>query len=262
MFTRPSLFERRCPHWVEPWKRAYRAGLFAFAAGEPDEARAQFDLALTDAPTQPAVLSAWGWLALAQGETQPVIERLSAAIAEADTLADAALWGRLGDALTLAGRRAEADSAYAQALVATPPYQRSARALLRLRARLDAEALGVLLGTEPAEKRAERLAERTGPAARVLAARLWAEAGDYAAARAALEAVPPRAVPEAEAERWVWLAQYAHLGGDRRAAITYATRAAEAYAAQGAVHAAAQQRDRADALRWIVLREDPVLGLR
>ncbi len=160
VFTRPSLFERRCPHWVEPWKRAYRAGLFAFAAGEPDEARAQFDLALTDAPTQPAVLSAWGWLALAQGETQPVIERLSAAIAEADTLADAALWGRLGDALTLAGRRAEADSAYAQALVATPPYQRSARALLRLRARLDAEALGVLLGTEPAEKRAERLAER------------------------------------------------------------------------------------------------------
>ncbi|MEP0546113.1 MAG: tetratricopeptide repeat protein [Rhodothermales bacterium] len=266
VFTRPSLFERRCPHYVEPWKRAYRAGLAAFAAGEPDEAAVHFEAALADAPAQPAVLSTWGWLALARGETQPVIERLHAAITEADTTggasADAALWGRLGDAFALEGRRAEADSAYAQALTATPPYQRSARALLQTRARLDAEALGVLLGTEPAAERAERLAERNDPAAHLLAARLWAEAGDYGAARAALEAVPPRAVPEAEAERWVWLAQYAHLLGDRRDAIAFAARAAEAYDAQGAVHAAAQQRDRADALRWIVQREDPVLGLR
>ena len=253
VFTRPSLFERRCPHWVEPWKRAYRAGLAAFAAGDPDEAQAQFDRALADVPTQPAVLSAWGWLALARGESQSVIERLTAALTEADSLADSGVWGRLGDALTLADRRAAADSAYAHALAATPRYQRSARALLRLRARLSPDDLGRLLGVEPAAARAERLAASRDPAAQALAARLWAEDGDYAAARAALEAVPPTAVPEAE--RWAWLAHYAYLAGDRRGALRSALRAADAFEREGAVHAAAQQRDLAEGLRWTIDRE-------
>ncbi len=262
VFTRPSLFEQRCPHYVEPWKRAYRSGLDALAAGSADEALRLFEAALADVPSQPAVLSAWGRLVLTRGETDRAIDRLSVALTEADTLADAALWGRLGDAYALAHEPERADSAYARALAETPSYQRSSRAALRLRAQLDPQSLDVLIGLEPPDARAGRLAESGDPAARLLAGLLWAEAGDYAAAHAALEAVPSDARPDVVPERWAWLARFAHLAGDRQSAAAAAERAAEAYDAEGATNAAAQQRDLVEALRWLILREDPVLGRR
>ena len=96
----------------------------------------------------------------------------------------------------------------------------------------------------------------------MLAGLLWAEAGDYAAARAALESVAPQAVPEVAPERWAWLARFAYAAGDRFGAGAYAERAARAYDERGAASAAAQQRDLADALWWVVLRDDPVLAPR
>jgi tetratricopeptide (TPR) repeat protein len=260
VFTRPSLFEQRCPHWVAPWKRAYRAGLGALAAGDAEEAAIYFERALADEPAQPAVLAAWGRLKLAQGEVDRVVTRLRAAVA-ADTLAGATLWSRLGDAYALVGAQAEADSAYAAALDATPSYWRTTRAALALRRRAAPEAVEVLLGLDPAAVRAERLAEVEEPAAQMLAALLWTEAGDYAAAQVALERVAPEAVPEVAPERFVWLARFTYAAGDRLGAVAYAERAARAYDERGAAHAADQQRDLADALWWVVLREDPVLAL-
>ncbi len=256
-FTRPSLFERRCPHWLEPWLRAYRAGAAALAAGDADEALRRFEQAVEADPAQPWPLAAWGQLMLTQGETGRVIDRLEAAVAAADTLADAALLARLGDAYTLAGDRGAATASYARALAEAPSYQREARAQLRLRRDLTAEALRVLLAPDPPSARADRLAGTGTPAARAMAALLWAEAGDYGAAQAALEAV---AVPEVEAERLSWLARFAHAAGDRVAAAAYAGGAAEAYTERGALWAAAAQRDYADALWWLILNDDPVLG--
>jgi Tfp pilus assembly protein PilF len=260
VFTRPSLFEQRCPHWVEPWKRAYRAGLRALAAGDADEAERLLERALADEPAQPSVLATWGRVMLAQGRAARVVKRLEAAVAEADTLAEATLWARLGDAYALSGDGAAADSAYERALAATPTYQRSSRAVLALRKRAEEEALAGLLGLEGAADRAARLGASEDPVARLLAGLLWAEAGDYAAAQRTLEGVAPRAVPEVEAERWRWLARFAHAADDRLGAIAYAERAAGAYTGQGATNAAAAQRDAAEALWWIVLREDPVLA--
>jgi tetratricopeptide (TPR) repeat protein len=195
-----------------------------------------------------------------QGETERAIERLEAAVAEADTLAAATLWARLGDAHALGGNSGAADSAYMQALAKTPSYQRSSRAGLTLRRQAAPETIEVLLALEPAAERAERLGAMESPVARLLAGLLWAEAGDYAAAQQVLEGVAPRAVPEVAPERWRWLARFAHAAGDRFGAIAYAEQAAQAYADRGAPNAAAQQRDLADALWWIVLREDPVLA--
>jgi tetratricopeptide (TPR) repeat protein len=258
VFTRPSLFEQRCPHWVEPWKRAYRAGLSALAAGDIAQAALFFERALEDVPTQPDVLSAWGRLTLTRGETGRVIERLRAAV-ETDSLADATLWSRLGDAYALGGQVIDADSAYARAHDATPTYWRTTRAALALRRQLAPEALAVLLDVGPAPARAARLADYEAPEARVLAALLWAEAGDYAAARETLEDVRPQSVPGVAPERLVWLARFTYTAGDRLDAIAYAERAARAYDERGAPNAAAQQRDLADALRWVVLREDPAV---
>jgi len=260
VFTRPSLFEQRCPHWVEPWKRAYRAGLSALAAGDAAEAEQHLERALADEPAQPSVLATWGRLMLAEGETEQAVERLEAAVAEADTLAAAVLWARLGDAYALAGDETAADSAYGRALTATPTYQRSSRAVLTLRRQAAPNVIAELLALEPAAERAERLEAMGTPVARLFAGLLWAEAGDYAAAQQVLEGVSSRAVAEVEPERWRWLARFAHAAGDRFGAIAYAEQAARVYTDRGASNAAARQRDLADALWWIVLREDPVLA--
>ncbi len=254
-FTRPSLFERRCPHWVEPWLRAYRAGAAALAAGDADEALRQFERSMEADPGQPWPLAAWGRLVLARGEVGRATARLEAAAA--DTLADPILLTRLGDAYRMAGNDAEADAAYDRALTETPTYQREARAMLQLRRDLSADALRVLLVPESPAERAERLAEYPAPTARLLAALLWAEADGYARAVAVLDEA---SVPGVEAERLVWGARFAHAAGDRVAAAAYAGHAAAEYDRQGAIHAAAEQRDYAEALWWLILRDDPVLA--
>ncbi|MEM1042044.1 MAG: hypothetical protein AAGI91_05385 [Bacteroidota bacterium] len=256
-FTRPSLFERRCPHWVEPWLRAYRAGASALAAGEVDEALQQFEQSIEVDPAQPWPLAAWGRVLLARGETDRVTERLGAAVAAADTLASPLLLSRLGDAYRLAGSRAEANAVYRRAWDETPVYRREARARLRLRRDLSADALRTLLTLDPSGVRAERLAEQAAPAAKLMAGLLWADARDYAAAQTILNDAE---LSDVEPERLAWAGRFAHAAGDRLAAAALAGEAASAYDALGAVHAAARQRDYADALWWLLLREDPVLS--
>ncbi len=256
-FTRPSLFERRCPHYVEPWLRAYRTGNTALAAGDADEALQHFGRSIEADATKPWPLAAWGRLMLARDETDHVIERLEAAVAAADTLADPVLLSRLGDAYQLAGDFTEADAVYQRAWDETPSYRREARAMLRLRRDLSADALRILLASDPPGVRAARLAETSTAAAKMLAGLLWAEAGDYAAAQAILEEA---SVPGGQPERLAWTARFAHAAGDRLAAAAAAEWAAMEYDERGAIHAAAQQRDYAEALWWLILREDPVLG--
>lgn len=129
--------------------------------------------------------------------------------------------------------------------------------MLWLRRDLSAGALRILLAPDPPGVRAERLAETSTAPAKLLAGLLWAEAGDYAAAQAMVE---NESVPDVEPERFAWTARFAHAAGDRLTAAAFAEWAAMEYDERGAVHAAAWQRDYAEALWWLILREDPVLA--
>lgn len=260
-FTRPSLVETRCPHFVPPAERHLRAATEALREGDEAEAYRRSAAAVEADPSHPRALAAWGALALARGETEPVIERIEHALIEADTLAEAVLWSRLADAQAVAGNRSAADSAYARALEAYAPYQTEARMTVRLKARLPAEALRVFLGgTLPAE-RAEALAAFEAPEARLLAARLWLEAEAYAQAQAELEALDGDA-GEAEALRLAWLARAALYAGDRVSAAEAAERAAGTFRARGETGAASVMNDLAARLWWTILSDDPVLGVK
>ena len=248
-FTRPSLFETRCPHWVPRWKRALRAGFDALGDGDGEEAYARFTEAVRLGPAEPEALAAWGRLALARGETEAVIDTLEAAAAEADTLVSPLVLSRLRDAYALAGDNARADSIFAAALSATPSYQREARAVLRLRSALPPEALRVLLGPEPPAERAERLARFDAPAAHVLAGLLWAEDDDFARAVRWLERPAGRVPEELEPARLSWLARAAHAAGDRPAAADFAEDAARRFEERGEPAAALQMADYAALLR-------------
>lgn len=258
-FTRPSLFEQRCPHYVPPVERHLRAGAEALGEGDEAEAFRRFAAAIEADSTHARALAAWGALALARGEAEPVIARLERAVA-ADTLAEPVLLSRLADAHALAGRP-DADAAYARALAAYAPYQTEARAIVRLKAQLPAEALRVVLGGALPAERAERLGAFEEPAARLFAARLWTEAEDYARAQAALEALDGDA-GEAEALRLTWLARAALYAGDRVSAAEAAERAADAFRGRGEAGAAVVMADLAERLWWALLSDDPVLAPR
>lgn len=248
-FTRPSLFEVRCPHWVEPWKRAYRAGAEALESGDGDEAYEHFAEAARRGPNEPTALAAWGRLALARGETGAVIDTLEVATAEADSLDSAVVLARLRDAYALAGDATRADSLLDRALAAYPTYRRDARAVLRLRALLEPEVLRVLLGPEPPAERAERLGRFDTPAALVLAGLLWAEADDFARAARRMERSAGQLPAEVEPAWFGWLARAAHAAGDRASAADFAEQAARSYASRGEGAAAEQMDDYAALLR-------------
>jgi len=248
-FTRPSLFEARCPHWVAPWKRAFRAGADALEAGDGEEAYRRFAEAARLGPAEPAALAAWGRLALSHGETDAVIDTLEAALAVVDSLAASPVLARLRDAHALAGHADRADTLLAEALAAYPAYEREARAVLRLRAALAPEALRVLLGPERPAVRAERLARFGTPPAYVLAGLLWAEADDFARAVRALERASGRVPAEVEPVWLGWLARAAHAAGDRVSAAVFAEQAARRFEERGEAAAALRMEDYAALLR-------------
>ncbi len=247
-FSRASLFERRCPHWIPPAARHARAGEEALRDADAEAASAAFAAALRADSTYGPALAGWARLALARGEEEGVIERLKRArptLGVAGTL-------RLGDAHRLGGDAAEADSAYGE-LADAANLSRSFRAAVALRRELSPEALRVLLAVEPPEARAARL-EGMGPEAAALAALLWMEAGGADRALATLERAPTAALPGVAAERASWLAGFAHAAGEREVARLYAEDAAGLYAAAGAPYLAARERDRAEMLAWLSQR--------
>ena len=133
-FSRPSLFEEACPHYVPRYLRRYRGGVRALARGDSTRAERQFEASLELQPLAPQVLAAWSALALSRAHPQAVIGRFTGR--EAMTRAvrgSPVLLVRLGDALAMAGRSGDARRQYRRARRELPLYAHDARLQTMLR---------------------------------------------------------------------------------------------------------------------------------
>jgi len=181
-FTRPSLFETTCPHYVPPPRRHVRAARRARQRGDTTEARTHLRRALQEAPQYRAAHAALARLRLAQGQAGAVRRQL-------DTLSGVARSASLlrlrGDARALTGAPRAARADYATAITRTPRYASARRVRLMLR---DAVAtrpsvVRVLVSGDSAHVQARRLAqEREGDAVAAWRALRLGEAHRHAAA--------------------------------------------------------------------------------
>ena len=168
MFSRPSLFQVRCPHWVPPATRLARDGRDAWDRGDLDAAAASYRAAAQADPLSLPALD--GRLALAMARRERVTPAmLSDARALADTLPEPGSLRHLADVRRLLGQ--PAGGAYRAARDSLAPVDAVGRLLLDRRRRLPAPALRALLAAHP-----DRPSAAVADAAPVLGALAFARA--------------------------------------------------------------------------------------
>ena len=230
-FSRPSLFEQRCPHHEPRAARLLRAA----SAAEPSDRAAAERLALAAVSADSAdsrALTAWASLRLATADSAEAVRlaRRLAPRAAADS-SDALRWSRLGDARAVA-RDPAADEAYARALALQPPYALGTSALLGAKRALagDPDLIGAWLSPDAA-RAAQILGEADAPAASLLAALRSADDDPGEAARWAERAAHNWPDDAQAAQLLLWAAAWSEADGDFSAAHRL-TRDARARAGQ------------------------------
>lgn len=236
-FTVPSLFEKPCPHYVPPYRRAFVEAAEAYAAGDTVRAWQAVTASLAREPAYVPALDLWARLALAREAPGDVVARLDAV--GVDTVS-AALSLRLADALALQGQVPRAGWYYTAAYERLPLYAYEERALVVIRKSLAGQpsVVRTLVSGLPPDEQARRLAAAadTSAAVATLRAVLLARDGQYEQARHLLRTTsPPLEAARTPAQRnllrwqrWTWLAEFSHRGGHPDAAAAYAERAARA----------------------------------
>ena len=146
LFSRPSLFERRCPHHLPGEVRLTREADAAWEAGEAWRARELYRRSVIANPQWVPALDGALHAGLAAGEG-PDVEALRLAEARVDSLADVAALVHLADVRRLRGRGA--DALYRAAADSLAPVDAVGRLVLRQRAGLGVEALRALLASPP-----------------------------------------------------------------------------------------------------------------
>ncbi len=264
-FTRPSLFEERCPHYVAPYVYVYREGKRALSRGDSVKATRRFSETIEMRPGAREVLADWSDLALAQGRAGEVAERLHEARSPA-------LLVRLADALALLGRPRAAVDRYKEALRRLPIYRHDARMQVALRMRLAEypSAVRALVSGGSYDERAERLARLTPepPASRIMRALLLAAAGlsreaiaDLSAAAADLaEYVDPPFQLVAGRVLLAWRARYSYHAGRIPEAAEYARRAAGAFREAGDINTAERLLHFAGKMEWVIAGRGYAVG--
>lgn len=258
-FTRPSLFERRCPHYVPHYRRAYRAGRSALATGDTTQAEAFFMDALHERPHFTDGHRALARLRLARGAAEAVVRQLGTRVREGYVPVLDVL---LADAYVLQGRSDAARAQYEAAYRRLPRYAHAEGALVTLRAAVAAQpdVVRILASADSAHVQAARLEARSdlSPAIRVWAALRHMEAGQYDRAAAAWAALPDALALELPASRrrllrrqiLMWRARCALRRGAYAGAQDDARFAAEAFRAIGAFNLAAAAADLAEKADW------------
>lgn len=252
-FSVPSLFERRCPHYVPHYVREYRAGREAHDDGEPERALALLEASLEREPAYGAALNLWARVMLAEGAegaSEEVIERLEAIDPEHRT---AAVYVRLGEAYALEGWAAEARGAFEEALQRLPQYQREATVRVLLRAALADEPsfLGEQLRAE-----ATAGASIRHPAAQMLRALALMDEQQHEEALALLEEVEVAGAWTGgrraliEQQRLSWMAAVNDRMGRYAEAALLAERAAALLRDLGDRQGARHREAFAEKLRW------------
>ena len=231
-FSRPSLFEQRCPHHEPRTDRLLRA---AYAA-EPSDLEKAERLAAAARASDPAHADAlfyWSRLRLASAgreEASGIADRL--APRTASDSADASRWSRFGDALVLARAPGRAEAAYDRAAALQPAYALGTPLLLAAKRALAGHPDALRAWMAPADSasaaRLAAVASQQVPSAWTLAAVRSAEIGEPAQAVAwgerALEANPG---PALGAQLALWLAGWAEAAEGPGHAERWARRAAE-----------------------------------
>ena len=226
-FSRPSLFERRCPHHEPRTRRLLRA---AYAAEDVDDAKRLARAAWLADTTNNAALLYEARLHLASAdrkEAASLADRLRPRTA-ADS-SDAARWSRYGDALAVAMRGERARGAYAAALAHLPPYASGSSAVLLAKAGLSNRPELVQAWLEPDAKAAARALSGNGTRdAQALAAIRLAEAGEFAeAARNVRRALEGAMFPKSDAAQLaLWGAAWSDAAGDPSQAYQFVEEAA------------------------------------
>lgn len=262
-FAVPSLFEKACPHYVPPHRRAYRVGQEALAAGDTAAALGQWTSALRQRPGFVEARVARARLRLPRAGPAAVVQELDTIRAARRTPAVEVV---LGDAYALLGEGAQARERYAAAEQSLPHYAESVIAKINLRLGVAGrpEVMRALTAPDSAAAQAARLAriQPQGALVALLRAARLMEAGRYEQALALLRSTPVPADAELPAplqamlrrQRLVWLARCAYRSGAPAQAAAYAEQSAQAYVRIGALGEAAHLQDVAAKMRWIAQR--------
>jgi len=157
-FTRPSLFERECPHFVPPARRHYQAAQRAARARDTTRLRAHLSEALAAAPQFAAAHEALARLRLARGRANAVRQQLDTLSADVRTVE---LQVALADAQVVLGAPEAARALYEKARDQTPGFAHGLRARLMLRAASAPRpsVVRVLTSADSAAVQARRLAQ-------------------------------------------------------------------------------------------------------
>lgn len=177
-FSRPSLFETTCPHYVPPAQRRYQTAQRALVAGDTTRALAALRRAVADTPSYIAPQRQRARLWLAHGHTDSLRAHLDT-LEAAQT--DVGLLLARADASARDGTPNTARRLYARAFQRLPRYALNAQALLVLRDAIAhrPDVLRILTSGAPAATQARRLEQVESPtnATRAWTALRWHAAG-------------------------------------------------------------------------------------
>lgn len=266
-FARPSLFEKRCPHYVPPYRRAFEAGQKALAAGDTSRAQARFEDALEHQPRFVDAHLALARLRLARSDVKAVIRQLDTLDVERPPAAVAFV---LGDAYARQAQRDTAWHQYQRTLDRLPLYAHESRAQVALRMAVAnrPDVVRVLTSADSAGVQAVRLAHLPGPTPAVMSwqALRHMEAGQYKKAMQRWRRIPAEiggGLPSylqhvVRRQRHLWEVQSALRMGRYDDAVAQARASAEAFRAVGAFNLAAVADDVARKAAW--LRRRPRAG--
>jgi hypothetical protein len=178
-FTRPSLFETECPHYLPPARRALQEAQRAGRRHDSTQVIAHLEEALARQPQYAAAHEALARIRLARGQAERVRRQLDTLSSKAQTVG---IRLARADAHALGGGVHAARALYTEAHAHTPTSAHDLRARLMLR---DATAdrpsvLHVLVSGDSASVQAQRLAEAaSSPEVRAWRALRWMDARQY-----------------------------------------------------------------------------------
>lgn len=251
-FAVPSLFEKRCPHYLPPYRADYRDATIALARGDSAQALHAAVSSLDHEPRYFPSLDIWARLMLAEGREEEVRARIEPHSFDSLT---AGLLVRLGDSRALTGDSSGARTAYDRALDRLPSFahEDASRIHIRRLAAARPEITRPLVdggapppGDDPLVAMARSLyharLQRYEQAAEVLR-KTPHRLDDPSLTRAGAETLRRR--------RLVWLARFHHRAGAHTAASTYAEQAAGSYRTAGAFNEAAHLDNYGHMMRWL-----------
>ena len=159
-FAVPSLFERRCPHFIPRPVLRHRESLTAMAQGDTTAALKALESALEEQQLYQPAVDTWARIYLGNARPDSVIARIPRLFFNAnEELMTPVLWMHLGDAYAVSGRLDDALDAYDRAQDGVPAFSHSDMGFLELRKVLahSPTLLAILLESGTVEQKMGRL---------------------------------------------------------------------------------------------------------